>query len=70
MVLNGLPLCATPCPQAAELVMENCEAYEAHMRGIRDYLEERLVVSAVAWAGQLAAFLLRGAWAGGEPWGA
>nr|XP_036865531.1 selenocysteine lyase isoform X3 [Manis javanica] len=43
VVLNGLPRCATPCPQAAQLVMENCEAYEAHMRGIRDYLEERLV---------------------------
>ncbi|MEJ1281062.1 hypothetical protein NN561_012009 [Cricetulus griseus] len=27
---------------AAELVSENCEAYEAHMRDIRDYLEERL----------------------------
>lgn len=33
------------CPQAAELVSENCEAYEAHMRDIRDYLEERLEVS-------------------------
>lgn len=32
------------CPQAAELVTENCEAYEAHMRDIRDYLEERLEV--------------------------
>lgn len=32
------------CPQAAELVSENCEAYEAHMRDIRDYLEERLEV--------------------------
>lgn len=32
--------------QAAELVTENCEAYEAHMRGVRDYLEERLVVRA------------------------
>lgn len=32
------------CPQAAELVTENCEAYEAHMRDIRDYLEERLQV--------------------------
>lgn len=29
--------------KAAELVAENCEAYEAHMRGVRDYLEERLV---------------------------
>nr|KAF6497575.1 selenocysteine lyase [Rousettus aegyptiacus] len=29
--------------KAAELVTENCEAYEAHMRGVRDYLEERLV---------------------------
>ncbi|KAM5229425.1 selenocysteine lyase [Ctenodactylus gundi] len=28
--------------KAAELVTENCEAYEAHMRDIRDYLEERL----------------------------
>lgn len=36
------------CPQAAELVAENCEAYEAHMQGVRDYLEERLVVSARA----------------------
>lgn len=36
------------CPQAAELVAENCEAYEAHMRGVRDYLEERLAVSARA----------------------
>lgn len=25
---------------------ENCEAYEAHMETIRDYLEERLAVSA------------------------
>ncbi|XP_063504253.1 selenocysteine lyase isoform X3 [Pongo pygmaeus] len=30
------------CPQAAELVTQNCEAYEAHMRDVRDYLEERL----------------------------
>nr|XP_020732121.1 selenocysteine lyase [Odocoileus virginianus texanus] len=29
--------------KAAELVAENCEAYEAHMQGVRDYLEERLV---------------------------
>uniref|UniRef100_A0A8B9YET3 Selenocysteine lyase n=1 Tax=Bos mutus grunniens TaxID=30521 RepID=A0A8B9YET3_BOSMU len=28
--------------KAAELVAENGEAYEAHMRGVRDYLEERL----------------------------
>nr|XP_021502586.1 selenocysteine lyase isoform X1 [Meriones unguiculatus] len=28
--------------KAAELVSDNCEAYEAHMRDIRDYLEERL----------------------------
>uniref|UniRef100_A0A8C6S014 Selenocysteine lyase n=1 Tax=Nannospalax galili TaxID=1026970 RepID=A0A8C6S014_NANGA len=28
--------------KAAELVTENCDAYEAHMRDIRDYLEERL----------------------------
>lgn len=28
--------------KAAELVAENCEAYEAHMRDVRDYLEERL----------------------------
>lgn len=34
-----------PCPQAAELVTRNCEAYEAHMRDVRDYLEERLEVS-------------------------
>lgn len=34
-----------PCPQAAELVTRNCEAYEAHMRDVRDYLEERLAVS-------------------------
>ncbi|XP_032211211.1 selenocysteine lyase isoform X1 [Mustela erminea] len=29
--------------KAAELVTRNCEAYEAHMRDVRDYLEERLV---------------------------
>ncbi|PNJ34930.1 SCLY isoform 5, partial [Pongo abelii] len=28
--------------EAAELVTQNCEAYEAHMRDVRDYLEERL----------------------------
>ncbi|XP_062957186.1 selenocysteine lyase isoform X1 [Cynocephalus volans] len=28
--------------KAAELVTQNCEAYEAHMKDIRDYLEERL----------------------------
>uniref|UniRef100_A0A8D0HHW3 Selenocysteine lyase n=1 Tax=Sphenodon punctatus TaxID=8508 RepID=A0A8D0HHW3_SPHPU len=28
--------------QAAELVNKHCEVYEAHMRNIRDYLEERL----------------------------
>lgn len=28
--------------KAAELVTENCEAYAAHMRDVRDYLEERL----------------------------
>ncbi|XP_006529808.1 selenocysteine lyase isoform X4 [Mus musculus] len=28
--------------KAADLVSENCETYEAHMRDIRDYLEERL----------------------------
>uniref|UniRef100_A0A8D1EPC9 Selenocysteine lyase n=1 Tax=Sus scrofa TaxID=9823 RepID=A0A8D1EPC9_PIG len=28
--------------KAAELVAENCEAYEAHMETVRDYLEERL----------------------------
>ncbi|KFO32463.1 Selenocysteine lyase [Fukomys damarensis] len=28
--------------RAAELVTKNCEAYEAHMRDVRDYLEERL----------------------------
>lgn len=32
-------------PQAAELVSKNWEAYEAHMRGVRDYLEARLEVS-------------------------
>lgn len=36
------------CPQAAELVIQNCEAYEAHMRDVRDYLEERLEVSGKA----------------------
>ena len=35
----------TPCPHAAELVAENCEAYEPHMRDVRDHLEQRLVVS-------------------------
>ena len=30
---------------------ENCEAYEAHMRDVRDYLEERLAVSARRGAG-------------------
>ncbi|XP_024420022.2 selenocysteine lyase isoform X2 [Desmodus rotundus] len=29
--------------KAAELVAENCEAYEAHMRDVRDHLEQRLV---------------------------
>lgn len=29
--------------KAAELVTRHCEAYEAHMRDVRDYLEERLV---------------------------
>ncbi|NWR64333.1 SCLY lyase, partial [Bucorvus abyssinicus] len=29
-------------PQAAELVSKNWEAYEAHMRDVRDYLEARL----------------------------
>ncbi|XP_004475876.1 selenocysteine lyase isoform X2 [Dasypus novemcinctus] len=28
--------------KAAELVVENCEAYEAHMEAVRDYLEDRL----------------------------
>ncbi|XP_053453126.1 selenocysteine lyase isoform X2 [Nycticebus coucang] len=28
--------------KAAELVAQNCEAYAAHMRDVRDYLEERL----------------------------
>lgn len=39
------------CSQAAELVTENCEAYEAHMRDVRDYLEERLQVrgTSLAW---------------------
>ena len=32
-------------PQAAELVSKNWEAYEAHMRDVRDYLEARLEVS-------------------------
>ncbi|KFU86537.1 Selenocysteine lyase, partial [Chaetura pelagica] len=31
--------------QAAELVSKNWEAYEAHMRDVRDYLEARLEVS-------------------------
>ncbi|XP_036925079.1 selenocysteine lyase isoform X3 [Sturnira hondurensis] len=31
--------------KAAELVTENCEAYEAHMRDVRNYLEERLVAA-------------------------
>ncbi|XP_054690876.1 selenocysteine lyase isoform X2 [Grus americana] len=31
--------------QAAELVSKNWEAYEAHMRGVRDYLEARLEAS-------------------------
>ncbi|XP_060039913.1 selenocysteine lyase, partial [Erinaceus europaeus] len=31
--------------KAAELVTENLEAYEVHMQGVRDYLEERLLVS-------------------------
>lgn len=31
--------------QAAELVSRNWEAYEAHMRDVRDYLEARLEVS-------------------------
>ncbi|XP_074448082.1 selenocysteine lyase isoform X5 [Larus michahellis] len=31
--------------QAAELVSKNCEAYEAHMRDVRDYLEARLEAS-------------------------
>lgn len=35
---------ASPHPQAAELVIHNCAAYEAHMRDVRDYLEERLQV--------------------------
>lgn len=44
-------LCFHVClPQAAELVAQNCEAYEAHMRDVRDYLEERLEVS-VVWGG-------------------
>ncbi|NWS58656.1 SCLY lyase, partial [Chunga burmeisteri] len=32
-------------PQAAELVSKNWEAYEAHMRDVRDYLEARLEAS-------------------------
>ncbi|KAM7160360.1 selenocysteine lyase isoform 6-T12 [Macrochelys suwanniensis] len=31
--------------KAAELVNKNCEEYEAHMREVRDYLEERLEAS-------------------------
>ncbi|CAM5139589.1 unnamed protein product [Eretmochelys imbricata] len=31
--------------KAAELVNKNCEDYEAHMREVRDYLEERLELS-------------------------
>ncbi|NWR94610.1 SCLY lyase, partial [Furnarius figulus] len=31
--------------QAAELVSKNCEAYEAHMQDVRDYLEARLEAS-------------------------
>lgn len=45
-VTERFPRCRLPVFQAAELVTENCEAYEAHMRGVRDYLEERLVVRA------------------------
>lgn len=33
------------CSQAAELVSKNWEAYEAHMRDVRDYLEASLEVS-------------------------
>lgn len=33
------------CCQAAELVNRNWEAYEAHMRDVRDYLEATLEVS-------------------------
>lgn len=33
------------CSQAAELVSKNWEAYEAHMRDVRDYLEAALEVS-------------------------
>lgn len=33
------------CFQAAELVSKNWEAYEAHMRDVRDYLEASLEVS-------------------------
>ena len=33
--------------QAAELVNQHCEDYEAHMRKVRDYLEERLQVSSL-----------------------
>lgn len=33
------------CSQAAELVSKNWEAYEAHMRDVRDYLEATLEVS-------------------------
>ncbi|EPY86133.1 selenocysteine lyase [Camelus ferus] len=41
--------------KAAELVAENCEAYEAHMRDVRDYLEERLAVRTGGQPGEQAA---------------
>lgn len=46
-----LSLCRLPVFQAAELVTEKCEAYEAHMRDVRDYLEERLEVRAAVSPG-------------------
>uniref|UniRef100_A0A4X1T495 Selenocysteine lyase n=1 Tax=Sus scrofa TaxID=9823 RepID=A0A4X1T495_PIG len=42
MLFGGALSHGASCPQAAELVAENCEAYEAHMETVRDYLEERL----------------------------
>ncbi|XP_072575129.1 selenocysteine lyase isoform X2 [Vulpes vulpes] len=44
-VRRSLQLCRHPrgvLSEAAELVTKNCEAYEAHMRDVRDYLEEQL----------------------------
>uniref|UniRef100_A0A8C0HDJ9 Selenocysteine lyase n=1 Tax=Chelonoidis abingdonii TaxID=106734 RepID=A0A8C0HDJ9_CHEAB len=41
----GHLICFLLCTQAAELVNKNCEDYEAHMKEVRDYLEERLEAS-------------------------